>query len=306
MTNIPGTTGLTTLSPGIDIRNKENILDCLNNFQPEAVLHLAAMSFVPESFKSPEAAFEVNFLGTLRLLEALAETGFKGRFLYVGTGDAYGKVDPSELPILESRLLRPLNPYAVSKAATEALCFQWSQTGPFEIVMARPFNHIGAGQSPDFSISNFAKQIAEISAGIRPAILNVGNLEATRDFTDVRDVVRAYKLMLTHARNGEIYNVCSGIEYSIQTLLKKLLVISGVDAEIVIDPTRHRPTDQPRVCGSHKKLKEQTGWKPEIPIDETLLNLYSYWDNKINDSKKESLDYGDNRAGRSLSGKALA
>jgi len=304
--NIPETTGLTTLNPGIDIRNKESILDCLNTFQPEAVLHLAAMSFVPESFKSPEAAFEVNFLGTLRLLEALTETGFKGRFLYVGTGDAYGKVDPSELPIRETRLLRPLNPYAVSKAATEALCFQWSQTGPFEIVMARPFNHIGAGQSPNFSISNFAKQIAEIAAGLRPAVLNVGNLEATRDFTDVRDVVRAYELMLTHARNGEIYNVCSGIERSIRTLLKRLLDLSGVAAEIATDSTRYRPTDQPRVCGSHEKLKEQTGWKPEIPIDETLLNLYRYWENKINDSKKESLDHGHNRAGRGLSGKAFA
>jgi len=149
-----GSVGLSTLKPNIDIRNKKDILECLNNFQPDAVVHLTALSFVPESFKSPEATFEVNFLGTLRLLEALAETEFKGRFLYVGTGDAYGRIQESELPIRESRLLRPTNPYAVSKAATEALCFQWSQTGPFEIIMARPFNHIGAGQSSNFSIIN--------------------------------------------------------------------------------------------------------------------------------------------------------
>lgn len=306
MANIPGTVGLTTLNPDIDIRNKESILDSLNTYQPDAVLHLAALSFVPESFKSPETAFEVNFLGTLRLLEALTETGFKGRFLYVGTGDAYGKVNASELPIHEERLLRPLNPYAVSKAATEALCFQWSQTSPFEVVMARPFNHIGAGQSPYFSISNFAKQIAEIAAGIRPAILNVGNLESTRDFTDVRDVVRAYELMLNNAKNGEIYNVCSGIERSIKILLTRLLDLTGVVAEISVDSTRYRPTDQPRVCGSYEKLNRQTGWKPEIPIDETLLNLYRYWEKKINDSQKESVDHGNNRTGRSLSGKTFA
>lgn len=275
-----GSTGLSTFKSDIDIRDKKSILECLNNFQPDAVLHLAALSFVPDSFKSPEATFEVNFLGTLRLLEALAETGFKGRFLYVSTGDAYGRVQKSELPIRESRLLRPTNPYAVSKAATEALCFQWSQTGPFEIIMARPFNHIGAGQSSNFAISNFAKQIAEIAAGLRPPLLSVGNIEATRDFTDVIDVVRAYGLMLANGKNGEIYNVCSGIERSIRALLLKLLGLSGVSAEIVTDAARYRPTDQPRVYGSYQKLKEQTGWNPEVSINETLLNLYRYWEIK--------------------------
>ena len=301
-----GSTGLSAIKFDVDIRDKESVLEYLNNFKPDAVLHLAAQSFVPESFKSPEATFEVNFLGTLRLLEALAESGFKGRFLYVGTGDAYGKVEESELPIRENRLLRPTNPYAVSKAATEALCFQWSQTGPFEVIMARPFNHIGAGQSSNFAISNFAKQIAEISAGLRPPLLSVGNIEATRDFTDVIDVVRAYGLMLANGRNGEIYNVCSGVEQSIRALLLKLLNLSGVSAEIVTDTERYRPTDQPRVCGSYQKLEEQTGWNPEVSIDETLLNLYRYWENKINDDNKNSLDHGYHRAGRGLSGKAFA
>lgn len=301
-----GSTGLSTLKSDIDIRDKESILACLQNFQPDAVLHLAALSFVPDSFKSPETTFEVNFLGSLRLLEALEETGFKGRFLYAGTGDAYGRVKEDELPIRENRLLRPTNPYAVSKAATEALCFQWSQTGPFEIIMARPFNHIGAGQSPNFSISNFAKQIAEISAGLRPPLLSVGNIDATRDFTDVIDVVRAYGLMLANGKNGEIYNVCSGVEQSIRALLLKLLGLSGVSAEIVTDAARYRPTDQPRVCGSYQKLKEQTGWSPEVSMDETLLNLYRYWENKINDNNKSSLDYGHHRAGRGISCKIFA
>jgi GDP-4-dehydro-6-deoxy-D-mannose reductase len=279
----PGAVGMSTLAPKIDIRDKAGLLACLRAFQPSAVLHLAALSFVPNSFRSPEETFEVNFLGTLRLLEALAETGFKGRFVFVGTGDAYGLVSADALPILEDRPLRPRNPYAVSKAAAEALCYQWSQTGPFEVMMARPFNHIGAGQAPTFAISDFARQIAGIAAGRRPPQLSVGNIEATRDFTDVADVVRAYALLLAHGQNGEIYNVCSGVERSVRTLLERLLSLSGVNAEVVNDPARLRPSEQPRVCGSHQKLSDHTGWQPMVPMDESLLGIYHYWEREIDE-----------------------
>lgn len=277
---IPGSFGLSQAAPKIDIRDKAALLACLHENPPGSVLHLAALSFVPDSFKAPEATFEVNFLGTLRLLEALAETGFKGRFLFVSTGDAYGRVSAEHLPIRETLPLRPRNPYAVSKAAAEALCFQWSQTGPFEVMVARPFNHIGAGQAPSFAISDFARQIAEIGAGKRPPVLRGGNIDVTRDFTDVGDVLRAYELLLARGHNGEIYNVCSGVERSVRSLVERLLDISGVKAEIMNDPTRLRPADQPRVCGSHEKLSQHTGWQPEVSIDETLLNLYRYWENK--------------------------
>jgi GDP-4-dehydro-6-deoxy-D-mannose reductase len=277
----PTAIGLSSLAGGADIRNKSALLDCLSSNPPGAVLHLAALSFVPDSFKAPEATYEVNFLGTLRLLEALAETGFKGRFLFVGTGDAYGMVPVESLPIREEFPLRPRNPYAVSKVAAEALCFQWSQTGPFEVMMARPFNHIGAGQAPSFALSDFARQIAEIGAGKRPPALQVGNIDVSRDFTDVRDVLRAYGLLLAQGRNGEIYNICSGVERSVRSLLERLLELSGVQAEIMNDPTRFRPSDQPRVCSSHEKLSQHTGWQPEVPIDETLLSLYRYWENEI-------------------------
>ena len=306
LAGLPGATGLSTLKPALDIRDKKSLLECLQVFQPDAVLHLAAVSFVPDSFKSPETTFEVNLLGTLRLLEALQETGFKGSFVYAGTGDAYGRVQPEDLPIREDRALKPLNPYAVSKAASEALCFQRSQTGLFEITMARPFNHIGAGQSPTFAISDFARQIAEIAAGERPAVLNVGNIDATRDFTDVADVVVAYRCMLAHGQNGEIYNICSGVERSVRTMLLRLLSLSGVNAEIVVDKARYRPAEQQRVCGSHQKLMDHTGWQPIIPIDESLLTLYRYWEARINESKKNRLDYGNNRTGRGLPGKAAA
>lgn len=277
----PQATGLTNNAGEIDIRDKAALLRHFSNELPETVLHLAALSFVPDSFKAPETTFEVNFLGTLRLLEALAESGFKGRFLFVSTGDAYGMVPVESLPILETRPLRPRSPYAVSKAAAEALCFQWSQTGPFEVIMARPFNHIGVGQATTFAISDFARQIAEIAAGKQAPVLNTGDIDVTRDFTDVGDVLHAYDLLLKKGHNGEVYNVCSGAERSVRSLIERLLELSGVKAEIVKDPSRFRPSEQPRVRGSHEKLTQHTGWQPEIPIDETLLNLYRYWEHEI-------------------------
>lgn len=277
----PQAVGLTAMAGEIDIRDKAALLAYFAGDLPDTVLHLAARSFVPDSFKAPEATFEVNFLGTLRLLEALAESGFTGRFMFVSTGDAYGRVPVEALPIGETLPLRPRNPYAVSKVAAEALCFQWSQTGPFEVVMARPFNHIGAGQAPSFAISDFARQIAEIGAGKQPPVLRVGNIDVTRDFTDIRDILHAYELLMALGENGEVYNVCSGVEYSVRSLIERLLELSGVPAEIMIDPTRSRPAEQPRVCGSHEKLSRHTGWQPAVPIDETLLSLYRYWENEV-------------------------
>lgn len=277
----PQAVGLSARMPGIDICDKSALQAALDGLMPDAVLHLAALSFVPDSFKNPEKTFEVNFLGILRLLQALAERGFKGRFLLVSSGDAYGQVPLAQLPIVETLALRPRNPYAVSKAAAEALCYQWSQTGPFEVLVARPFNHIGAGQQPNFAISDFARQIAEIAAGQRPPVLQTGNIEVTRDFTDVADVLRAYGLILANGHNGEVYNVCSGIERSMRSLIERLLLLAGVQADIEVDAARLRPADQPRVWGSHAKLTAHTGWQPDVPLDQTLLNLYRYWETEI-------------------------
>ena len=277
----PQAVGLSNAAGSIDVRDKAAMLSFLSENLPAKVLHLAGLSFVPDSFKSPEKTFEVNFLGTSRLLESLAEAGFKGRLLFVGTGDAYGLVAADRLPIDEKQPLKPRNPYAVSKLAAEALCYQWSQTGPFEVLMARPFNHIGAGQAPIFALSDFACQIAQIAAGLKPPVLMVGDIDVTRDFTDVSDVLRAYEFILSHGHNGEVYNVCSGNERSLRVLLEMLLSLAGVKADIVRDSARFRPSGQPRVCGSHAKLTEHTGWLPEVPIEETLLNLYHFWENKF-------------------------
>lgn len=278
---LPGSIGLSSHGHGIDIRDTAALTACLEVLRPERVIHLAAQSFVPESFRDPAATFDVNFTGTLRLLEALQASGFCGRLLFVGTGDVYGLVDAADLPLSENRPPRPRNPYAVSKVAAEALCYQWSQTGPFEIVMVRPFNHIGAGQSPAFAISDFARQIAEIHHGRRPPQLVTGNIDVSRDFTDVADVVAAYGLLLEKGKNGEIYNVCSGVERSIRSVVERLLALSGTAAEIVTDPARFRPADQPRVCGDPRKLKLATGWAPVTPFDDTLTHLYAYWEKQI-------------------------
>jgi GDP-4-dehydro-6-deoxy-D-mannose reductase len=240
---------------------------------PEAVLHLAAQSSVPSSFSAPEATFSVNFLGTLNLLQALSTAGFQGVFLYVGSADVYGKKTDADLPLDELQPLRPLNPYAVSKVAAEALCYQWSQRRQFRVVLTRPFNQIGPGQDRRFAIADFAHQIQEIRRGQRPPLLVTGDIDVTRDFTDVRDTVRAYYMLLENGQTGEIYNVCSGHERSVRSLIEGLLQIAGVDAEIRPNPARLRPGEQRRVAGDPGKIRSDLGWTPELPIGMTLTDI---------------------------------
>ena len=265
----------------VSILDKATLCAALEDCKPDAVLHLAAQSFVPESFANPAHTLEVNLMGTLRLLEALKDTGFQGRMLQVGTADAYGLVPTTEMPIQESRLLQPRNPYAVSKAAAEALCYQWSQTEKFEVLMARPFNHIGEGQAAHFAVSSFAKQLAEMSLGLRAPVLSVGNLEASRDFTDVHDVLRAYALLLEKGHSGEVYNICSGQAHSLQSVVDRLLKLSGVDVQIEIDRDKLRPAEQTQVWGSYEKINKHTGWRPEISIDTSLHNVYHHWKREL-------------------------
>lgn len=265
----------------VSILDKATLCAALEDCKPDAVLHLAAQSFVPESFANPAHTLEVNLMGTLRLLEALKATGFQGRMLQVGTADAYGLVPTTEMPIQESRLLQPRNPYAVSKAAAEALCYQWSQTEKFEVLMARPFNHIGEGQAAHFAVSSFAKQLAEMSLGLRAPVLSVGNLEASRDFTDVHDVLRAYALLLEKGHSGEVYNICSGQAHSLQSVVDRLLKLSGVEVQIEIDRDKLRPAEQTQVWGSYEKINKHTGWRPEISIDTSLHNVYHHWKREL-------------------------
>ena len=269
------------LPDGLDLRDRAALTAAVAAMRPDAVLHLAAQSFVPAAFENPRETFDINFTGTLNLLEALQAAEFRGRMLFVGSGDTYGQVPEAALPVREDHPLRPRNPYAVSKVAAEALCYQWSQTSGFEIVMVRPFNHIGPGQSPRFVLSDFARQVMEIRMGRRASVLQVGDIDVTRDFTDVRDVVRAYGLLLERGRNGEVYNVCSGREYRIRDLLQQLITLAGVAAAIEQDPARLRRAEQRRMVASFAALHRDTGWQPAIPMEQSLQDLLNDWEKRL-------------------------
>jgi GDP-4-dehydro-6-deoxy-D-mannose reductase len=244
---------------------------------PDAVIHLAGQTFVPEAFRDPAQTIKVNLLGTLNLLQALKRWGFCGTFLYVSSGDVYGQVEEVNLPISESLAPRPRNPYAVSKVAAELLCQQWSYSEPWRIIVARPFNHIGPGQGEAFVIPSMAGQLVRVRQGLQPAQLEVGDVDVTRDFLDVRDVLQAYLALLEHGRSGEIYNVCSGVELRVRDLIMQMAGLAGIEVELVQDASRLRLSEQRRVVGCSKKLQKETGWKPGVSITETLQSVLSDW-----------------------------
>lgn len=269
----------------INLCNRSQLQDFFSHLKLEGqkigqVIHLAAQSHVPTSFLKPEETFSVNFLGTYNLLNALKDAGFCGKFLYVGSSESYGLVGKELLPIVETAPLKPRNPYAVSKVSAEALCYQWSLLGQFEIIMARPFNHIGPLQSERFVVSNFAKQVMQVKLKKQDTI-EVGDLLVTRDFTDVRDVIKAYMLLLERGENGEVYNVCSGVERSLQSVLQELLNLAGVQASIEVAQDLVRKVEQRRIYGSAAKLHKQTGWAPKIPFSQTLEDILLYWEQKF-------------------------
>lgn len=255
----------------IPLTDQVRMVRLISKIQPDAVIHLAAQSNVAKSFSHPKQTYDTNFYGTLNLLEALCESKFKGKFLFIGSGDIYGIV--TKLPITEDMPLKPRNPYAVSKVAAEALCYEWSQHSEFDIIMTRSFNHIGPGQSEEFVISSFAKQIMLIKNGKITPVLKTGNLDVTRDFVDVRDVIRAYFLLLEHGENSQIYNICSGNERLIRDILVKMLEIANTTAIIEQESSLVRKVEQSRVYGSYAKLHQATTWRPEINFEQTLLDI---------------------------------
>jgi len=267
--------------PALDLREPDAAAALVKNETPDAVIHLAAQSWVPDAFRDPGLTLQVNVLGTLNLLQALRRTGFSGRTVFVSTGDVYGCVPDSELPIREDRLPAPRNPYAVSKLAAEALCYQWSVTEGMDIIIARAFNHIGPRQSERFVVSDFARQVVEIKLGRRQPTVSVGDIDVTRDFTDVRDVVRAYFALLRDGENGEVYNICSGREQSIRTLLLRLAAIAGVEIAIQQDPKRLRKSEQRRVVGDPGKMERVTGWRSTTELDESLSLMLHQWEQEI-------------------------
>ena len=267
-----------------DLRDRAWTDRLVGEWMPDAVIHLAAQSSVAESFKHPEATLNVNLIGTLHLLQALKATGFSGRMVYVGTGDIYGMVDEADLPVVEIAGAGPRSPYAVSKFAAETLCRQWVFTEGMQIVLARPFNHIGPGPEHAVRHPRFRQADRRDPAWTpREPTLTVGDIDVTRDFTDVRDVVRAYFELLRAGVAGEVYNVCSGVERSVRSLLERMIEIAGVDASIATDAARMRKSEQRRMCGSAARIHGTTGWMPSLPLDESLQQILQYWEGELRD-----------------------
>ncbi|WP_212803191.1 GDP-mannose 4,6-dehydratase [Pseudomonas sp. Cab53] len=248
---------------------------------PDAVIHLAGQTFVPEAFRDPARTLQINLLGTLNLLQALKARGFSGTFLYVSSGDVYGQVSESQLPITESQPAAPRNPYAVSKLSAELLSLQWGMSEGWPVLVARPFNHIGTGQKDSFVIASAARQISRIKQGLQPARLQVGDIDVTRDFLDVGDVISAYLALLDSGVPGQVYNICSGREQSIRSLIEQLADIAQVDVQLIQDPARLRRAEQRRVCGSPAKLQQATGWIPETTTQQSLRAILSDWEIRV-------------------------
>ena len=260
-----------------DLRDASSVKTLLADIQPERIFHLAAQSYVPSSWNSPGETITTNVIGQLNIFEAMRETNSTASIQIAGSSEEYGLVHPEEVPITEENPLRPLSPYAVSKVAQDMLAYQYFQSYGLKVVRTRAFNHTGPRRGDVFVTSNFAKQIAEIEAGQRPPVIHVGDLNPKRDFTDVRDIVRAYWLSLEHCSLGEVYNVASGKAYRIKEVLKILLDNSGQDIEVVEDPERLRPSDVPLLLGDNSRFCKATGWVPEIPFEQTAKDLLDYW-----------------------------
>ncbi len=266
-----------------DIRDASATTQVIEELRPDVIFHLAAQSFVPSSWRAPQESLGTNILGQLNLFEAVRRAGLDCRIQVAGSSEEYGLVRADELPITEEQPLRPLSPYAVSKVAQDVLAFQYFHSYGMPIIRTRGFNHTGPRRPSVFVCSDFARQIVEIDLGLRPARIRVGNLEARRDFTDVRDMVRGYWLALASGEPGEVYNLCAGRSWSIQEVLDQLIEIAGVEVEVESDPERLRPSDVPLLEGDASRLRKATGWEPRIPFRQTLSDLLDYWRLRLRD-----------------------
>ena len=276
----------TIAAPGADqydlnILEKDSITDLILKLQPDYVFHLAAQSSVGLSWKNPQMTIDVNIKGSVNVLEALRKAEKRPKTLLIGSGEEYGAIRPEELPVSETNALKPENIYAATKACQNMFGRIYAEAYGLSVTMVRAFNHIGPNQAPMFVVADFCRQTAEIEAGKRDAVLKVGNLAAERDFTDVRDVVRAYALLVEKGTAGETYNVGSGHAVAIDTILKMILSMSDKEIRIEKDPSKFRPVDVPTIEADTKKLYEATGWTPQISLEQTIRDTLDYWRRRV-------------------------
>lgn len=264
-----------------DILKPKALEKVLRKVRPERIFHLAAQSHVLTSWQDPEDTLNTNIMGQLNLFEAVRRCRVRSKIHVASSSEVYGSVLPRDVPVKETAPFRPLSPYGVSKAAQDLLAYQYGQSFQLSIVRTRAFGQAGPGQNELPVISNFAKQISLIEAGKQEPVIAVGNLDAVRDFTDVRDVVRAYWLALEKGEPGEAYNVCSGEGHQVSQVLDIYLKFSRVKVKIQKEQSRMRPSDVTINIGDSTKFREQTGWKPEVPFTTTLMDILSYWRENI-------------------------
>ena len=260
-----------------DMRDSSSMLQILDEIRPDYVFHLAAQSFVPSSWTAPNETLTTNITGQTNLFEAIRRLRLDPVVQIACSSEEYGLVRPDETPITEDNPLRPLSPYAVSKVGQDLLGYQYFQSYGLKVIRTRGFNHTGPRRGPVFVTSNFAKQIASIEAGLQEPVIRVGNLDAVRDFTDVRDMVRAYWLAVLHGKPGEAYNIATGTGITIRQLLDRLLALSTAEVKVELDPDRLRPSDVEILIGDSSKFRRDTGWEPRVPFDQTLRDILDYW-----------------------------
>ena len=266
----------------LDLSNEKEVFELIDRIKPDIVFHLAAMASAADSFISPAKPIINNIHSQINILEGIKKSNLiDSKILVISSAEVYGDVDKNDLPIDENVSFRPTNPYAVSKLTQDFLGLQYFLSYNFKIIRVRPFNHIGPRQSPGFVVAAFAKKIVEIEKGKKNGVLTVGNLEAKRDFTDVRDMIKAYDLAVSKGAFGEVYNLGSGISYKISDILDKLLSLSKAKIKVEVDRSLFRPSDNPDLVCNATKFKKLTGWEPKIGIDVTLKDTLDYWRNII-------------------------
>ncbi len=261
----------------LDILDREAVRKLLNKIRPDYIFHLAAQSSVSAAWKDPMLTIDVNIKGSVNVMDAVRELPYKPRILIIGSGEEYGHIRDGQTPISEETMLRPGNLYAATKACQNMIGSIYAKAYGMEIILVRAFNHVGPGQAPIFVVSDFCKQTAEIEMGLREPLIRVGNLSARRDFTDVRDVVRAYGLLSLKGTAGETYNVGSGTAIKIQKILDLIVGMSSVKIGVEVDSAKIRPVDVPVIEADITKITRATGWKPVISIEQTIKETLDYW-----------------------------
>lgn len=264
-----------------DLLDSEAVRELIEDWKPECIFHLAAQSSAARSFEDPVGTLETNVIGMLSILESVksVRASCEGRvhLLSVGSCEEYGKRSPEDMPLHEESPIEPVSPYAVSKAAQSMLALQYGRAYDLNVCATRSFSHTGPGQTSRFVLPSFAKQCAEINAGIKEPVLKVGNLDVIRDFLDVRDVVRAYRLLIERGEIGRIYNVCSSRGLNLKHALNMMVEQMSVEIRIETDPALIRPADVPVLIGDNSKLRHDTGWEPGISIEQMIRDLMKYW-----------------------------